>query len=100
MATQTLGNQVLEVEYTNAKQHTAFLTGQIRCEDGGAGEILAVLFDANDQQQRVMAAGAHQHGDARVACNCLTMPVPPRWSVKGYRVETQAGIQTDWAEID
>ncbi|MCM2373422.1 hypothetical protein [Aporhodopirellula aestuarii] len=100
MATQTLGDQVLEVQYTNPKQHTAFMTGQIRCDEGGAGEILAVLFDANGEQRRVLAAGAHQHGDARVACNSLTMPVPPRWSVKGYRVETQANIQTDWAEID
>ncbi|MCM2370873.1 hypothetical protein [Aporhodopirellula aestuarii] len=100
MATQTLGEQVLEFEYANPKQHTAFLTGQIRCDDGGAGEILAVLVDSNGKQRRIMAAGAHQHGDSRVACNTLTLPVPPRWSAKGYRLETQPGIQTDWAEID
>ncbi|WP_442511557.1 hypothetical protein SH528x_003238 [Novipirellula sp. SH528] len=100
MATHALGELVLEVEYTNAKQHTAFMTGQIRCEDSGAGEIVAVLFDMNGDRKSELAAGAHQHGDTRVACNTLTMPVPPRWTVKGYRIETQSAIQTQWAEID
>ncbi len=100
MPAQTLGDQVLEVEYTNEKQHTAFMIGQIRCEDGGAGEIMAELFDMNGAKRFDLAAGAHHHTCSRVACNTLTMPVPTRWSVECYRVETQPGINTNWAEID
>ena len=76
------------------------MTGQIKCKDGGAGEIMAELFDMNGERRFDLAAGAHQHSDSRVACNTLTMPVPPRWSVKCYRLETQDGIETNWAEID
>ncbi|KAA5542737.1 hypothetical protein FYK55_14545 [Roseiconus nitratireducens] len=100
MSVQALGERVLEVEYTNRKQHTAFMTGQIKCEDGGAGEIMAELCDADGQRKFDLTAGAHQHSDARVACNTLTMPIPPRWSVKCYRIETKPGINTRWAEID
>ena len=92
--------KTLEAEYSNDKQHTAFMTGQIMCKDGGAGEIIAELYDVEGNKRFDLAAGAHQHADARVACNSLTMPVPPRWSVKCYRLETLAGIDTNWAEID
>ncbi len=95
-----MASPVLEAEYTNQKQHTAFMTGQIRCKDGGTGEIVAELIDADGKRRFDLAAGAHQHGDAHVACNSLTMPVPPRWQVKCYRLETRAGIETNWAEID
>lgn len=95
-----MANQAVEMEYTNDKQHTAFMTGRIQCVDGGAGEIMAELFDTDGEQRFNLAAGAHQHADSLVACNSLTMPVPPRWSVRCYRVETQPGIETDWAEID
>lgn len=68
----------------------------------GAGRILVELFDVDGQRRLELAAGAHQHSGANadVACNTLTMPIPPRWSVECYRVETEAGIQTSWAEID
>lgn len=92
--------QVLEAEYKNSRQHTAFMIGQIRCEKGGSGEIHAELFDAEGARRYEMSAGAHDHEGSRVACNTLTMPVPPRWSVKCYRVESHGGISTKWAEID
>jgi hypothetical protein len=76
------------------------MTGQIRCKDGGDGEIKVELFDADGELRFELAAGAHQHADSRNACNTLTMPVPPRWSVKCYRLETEAGVETKWAEID
>jgi hypothetical protein len=91
---------VLEVEYRNERHHTAFMTGQIRCKDGGAGEIKAELFDADGEPRFDLGAGVHQHADSHIACNTLTMPVPPRWSVKCYKLETEAGIETSWAEID
>ena len=94
-----MADQILEFEYLNEMHHTAFMTGQIKCKDGGAGEIVAELFDMNGERRLDLAAGAHQHGDARVACNTLMMPVPPHWSVKCYRLEAQAGIETNWAEI-
>ena len=93
-------SQKLEVEYTNSRHHTAFMTGQISCKDGGAGELIVELFDADGTPRHNLTAGAHQHTDARVACNTGTMPVPPRWSVKCYRLETEPGIETRWAEID
>ena len=95
-----MADRILEVEYTNDKQHTAFMTGQIKCAKGGAGEIVAELFDTNGERRSDLSAGAHQHGDSTVACNTLTMPIPPRWSVKCFRRETQASIETNWAEID
>ena len=73
-----MADPILEVEYTNDKQHTAFMTGQIKCSNGGAGEIVAELFDANGERRSDLAAGVHQHADATVACNTLTMPIPPR----------------------
>jgi len=100
MSTEVTAQRVLEVEYTNEKQHTAFMTGQIKCNDGGAGEIIVELFDSSGNRRSDLTAGAHQHADARIACNTVTMPIPPRWSVKGYRVETKPSIETRWVEID
>ena len=45
MATQDTADKVLELEYTNSRPHTAFMTGQINCDDGGAGELVVELFD-------------------------------------------------------
>lgn len=95
-----MADQKLEAEYTNDKPHTAFMTGQIRCKDGGAGEIVAELFDTDGKRRFDLAAGAHEHGELLVACNSLVMPVPPTWSVKCYRREVKAGVDTRWAEID
>lgn len=100
MATQLTADKVLELEYTNSRPHTAFMTGQINCDDGGAGELVVELFDVDDKKRLDLSAGAHQHSDSRIACNTVTMPIPPDWSVKCYRVETKAGINTRWAEID
>jgi len=95
-----MAEQVVEAEYTNHKNLTAFMTGQIKCQNGGAGEIIAELFDATGNRRFDLAAGAHGHGEPRIACNTLMMPVPPAWSVKCYRLEMEAGIETRWAEID
>ena len=100
MATELAEGQILELEYTNNRPHTAFMTGQIQCDDGGAGELVVELFDAGGDRKHSLRAGAHQHADARIACNTVTMPIPPDWSVKCYRVECKPGIATCWAEVD
>ena len=100
MATQVAEGRVMELEYSNTRPHTAFMTGQIQCDDGGAGEVIVELFDADGEKKHELAAGAHQHGDARIACNTVTMPIPPNWSVKCYRLETKPGVSTRWAEVD
>ncbi len=68
--------------------------------DGGAGEISVELFDPDGERRFELSAGAHHHTDSRVACNALTMPISPRWSVKCYRLESQTGVESSWAEID
>lgn len=100
MAAQLTEAKVLEMEYTNTRPHTAFMTGQISCDGGGAGQLVVDLFDVDGKKRFDLAAGAHQHEDAKIACNTVTMPIPPDWSVKCYRVETQPGVSTRWAEID
>ena len=95
-----MANQVLEAEYTNDKNHTAFMTGQITCKSGGVGKIIVELFDDNAELRFNLSAGAHEHGEPIVSCNTLMMPVPPAWSVKCHRLEVQPGIETRWAEID
>ena len=100
MAIEVAEGRVLELEYTNTRPHTAFMTGQIQCEDGGAGELVVDLFDDEGKKRFDLAAGAHQHADSRIACNTVTMPIPPNWSVKCFRIETKPGISTRWAELD
>ena len=97
-----MAEQILEVEYTNDRHHTAFMTGQITCQGGGAGRIVAELFDPDGKRRLGLAAGTQQQPDSNsdVACNTLTLPVPPRWTAKCYRLEAKTGIETSWAEID
>ena len=95
-----MATRLLEAEYTNDKNHTAFMTGQITCKNGGEGKIIAELFDASGNLRFDLAAGAHEHGESCDACNTLMMPVPPAWSVKCHRQEVQSGVETRWAEID
>ena len=93
-------DKILEAEYKNLRHHTAFMNGQINCQDGAAGEILAELFDVQGEPRFDLTAGAHQHSESRVGCNTLTMPVPPGWSVKCYRLETHGQVETRWIEVD
>lgn len=95
-----MATQLLEVEYTNTRNHVAFMTGQIECKNGGAGKIVVELFDADGERRFDLAVGADGRSNPNVACNAVMMPIPPTWSVKCMRHETESGIETRWAEID
>ena len=95
-----MSEKILEAEYKNDKNHTAFMTGQITCTKGGEGKIIAELFDDSGKLRFDLAAGAHEHGESCDACNTLMMPVPPDWSVKCHRQVENSGVETRWAEID
>ncbi len=91
-------DEVLELEYTNTKHHTTFICGQIQCESGGEGEIVARLFDRDGQPKFEMTSAAHANGKGEA--NTLTMPIPPGWTAKGFKMETASPLETRWAEID
>ena len=59
MAAPVAEGMVLELEYTNSRPHTAFMTGQIQCDAGGAGELVVDLFDADGEKKFDLRASAH-----------------------------------------